>query len=346
MKELYDKDMREALFSYFEDSMKKVRFLEEINMGKSRADAIMITENEIIGFEFKSDKDTFARLYRQVSDYDKYYDRNYLVIGKHFEKKARENIPDYWGIIMVYEDDKTGEILVSNIRKAAKTPTGNLKRQLGFLWRNELISIVKKYKLGGVSDKNKVKLANLLYKNLDKDILKTEMINEIFEREYPKIFYYVYDTPVRKITFITNGYKINRICFKEITTANEDEKSINNMELHKKIKQQMDEYFKGERKYFDLPLEKIRCSSFSRKVYEELKKIPYGETRTYGEIAKDVGKEKAYRAVGNAVNKNPFPIIVPCHRVIGANGSMTGYAGGIELKKMLLCIENAHKKGA
>lgn len=65
----------------------------------------MITEDGIIGFEFKSDKDSLARLSRQIVDYDKYYDKNYLVVGKHFEKKAQENIPDYWGIITVYEEE-------------------------------------------------------------------------------------------------------------------------------------------------------------------------------------------------------------------------------------------------
>lgn len=359
MKELYDKDMREALFSYFEDSMKKVRFIEEINMGKSRADAIMITEDGIIGFEFKSDKDSLARLSRQIVDYDKYYDKNYLVVGKHFEKKAKENIPDYWGIITVYEEESEAaevknredetenrvdnksenKIVARIIREAGLTPYDNLRRQLAFLWRNELISLVKKYKLGGVSDKNKAKLAAVLYKNIDKAALKSELLNQLFEREYPKVFYYVYSTPIRKITFVTTGYVISRIYLREIKAAGEDEKTVNNMELHKNIKQQMDQYFKGERFEFDLPLEKVRCNAFSRKVYEELKKIPYGETRTYGEIAKAVGKEKAYRAVGNANNKNPFPIIVPCHRVIGANGSLTGYAGGVDFKKMLLSIE-------
>lgn len=363
MKELYDKDMREALFSYFEDSMKKVRFIEEINMGKSRADAIMITENEITGFEFKSDRDSLARLERQIVDYDKYYDRNYLVVGKHFEKKAQENIPEYWGIMMVYEkesradfgenqENKTeneikseignkeeNKIVATIIREAGLNPSDNLRRQLGFLWRNELINIVRKYKLGGVSDKNKIKLAAVLYKNIDKNTLKKELLNQLFEREYPKTFYYVYDTPIRKITFVTDGYVISRIYLKEIKTAGEDEKTVNNMELHRNIKRQMDQYFKGERYEFDLPLEKLRCNAFSRKVYEELKKIPYGETRTYGEIAKAVGKAKAYRAVGNANNKNPFPIIVPCHRVIGANGSLTGYAGGADFKEMLLSIE-------
>lgn len=344
MKELYDKDMREALFSYFEDSMKKIRFLEEINMGKSRADAVMITENEIIGFEFKSDKDSFARLDGQIIDYNKYYDKNYLVVGRNYEKKAEGKIPDYWGIIVVYEDEESGDIVVKLIKEADKNPEDTLKRQLGFLWRNELINIVRKYKLGGVTGKNKVKLANLIYKEVDKEILKRDMINEIFEREYPKVFHYIYDTPIRKITFVTDGYKISQIVLKEIKRTNDDQKSIASMELHRKIKQQMDEYFKGKRVEFDLPLEKVRCSSFSKKVYEELNKIPYGETRTYGDIAKVIGKDKAYRAVGNAINKNPFPIIVPCHRVIGAKGNMTGYVGGIELKELLLSIEKGEKQ--
>lgn len=338
MKELYDKDMREALFSYFEDSMQKVRFIEEINMGKSRADAIMISENEIVGFELKSDRDSFARLAGQIKDYDRYYDKNYLVIGKHFVDKAEDKVPDYWGIIEVCEEENN-KIEAHILKAADRVPEDNLRRQLGFLWRNELINIVRRHKLGGVSDKNKVKLANMLYKGIDRDILKKEMLNEIFEREYPKIFYYIYDTPIQKITFVTNGYTISRIYLREIKQKEENKELINNMALHREIKRQFDEYFAGKRKQFELPLEKVRCSAFSKKVYEELKKIPYGTTKTYGEIAVAAGKAKAYRAVGNANNKNPFPIIVPCHRVIGADGSLTGYAGGKEFKEMLISIE-------
>ena len=98
------------------------------------------------------------------------------------------------------------------------------------------------------------------------------------------------------------------------------------------------EYFKGERREFTVPIQ-LKGTDFQKTVWEELKNIPYGETRTYKEIAQKIGKPKASRAVGMACNKNPAALLVPCHRVVGANGSLTGYAGGIELKKALLEAE-------
>lgn len=90
---------------------------------------------------------------------------------------------------------------------------------------------------------------------------------------------------------------------------------------------------------FSVPIH-LKGTDFQKKVWNELKNIPYGETRTYKEIAEKIGKPKASRAVGMACNKNPIVILVPCHRVVGTNGSLTGYAGGIELKKALLEAES------
>jgi O-6-methylguanine DNA methyltransferase len=101
------------------------------------------------------------------------------------------------------------------------------------------------------------------------------------------------------------------------------------------IVEQLDEYFTGRRYAFDLPLDQ-RGSEFQLQVWSALQAIPFGETRTYGQIAKMVGQPKAARAVGLANNQNPLPIVVPCHRVIGANGKLTGYGGGIPRKKWLL----------
>lgn len=105
---------------------------------------------------------------------------------------------------------------------------------------------------------------------------------------------------------------------------------------------QLGEYLDGERKEFFLPL-KIRGTTFQQKVYKALMDIPYGETASYKEIAKAIGNEKACRAVGGANNKNPFAIVVPCHRVIGADGSMTGYGSGIDIKEILLKLEKNNK---
>lgn len=104
---------------------------------------------------------------------------------------------------------------------------------------------------------------------------------------------------------------------------------------------QLEEYLAGSRKIFDLPLNP-RGTSFQQKVWSCLYQIPYGETRTYKDIAEQIGDENSCRAVGNANNKNPIPIFIPCHRVIGSDGSLTGYAGGLELKQKLLNLEKLY----
>lgn len=98
-------------------------------------------------------------------------------------------------------------------------------------------------------------------------------------------------------------------------------------------------YFSGERRDFDLPLDPAG-TDFQRAVWEALRAIPYGGTRTYGEIAAAVGRPKAVRAVGQANHVNPLPIFIPCHRVVGKNGALTGYAGGLDLKRALLALES------
>ena len=122
--------------------------------------------------------------------------------------------------------------------------------------------------------------------------------------------------------------------------AKEISKDINLMEtkLLKKANQQLQEYLKGERKIFDLPLEP-HGTEFQKKVWNSLQKIHYGETNSYKDIAKSIGNIKACRAVGMANNKNPILIFIPCHRVIGSNGKLVGYAGGLNIKEKLLQIE-------
>ena len=104
---------------------------------------------------------------------------------------------------------------------------------------------------------------------------------------------------------------------------------------------QLDEYFAGERVTFDLPLA-ASGTEFQRMVWDELTRIPYGETISYGELARRVGNASASRASVSPQRRNPLPIIVPCHRVIGANGTLTGYGGGIERKQWLLTHEREH----
>ena len=106
------------------------------------------------------------------------------------------------------------------------------------------------------------------------------------------------------------------------------------------VRRELDEYFDGDRREFDLPLD-LRVAPFHEAVLHELARVPYGRTETYGTLAAKVGRPRAARAVGTVMNRNPLPIVLPCHRIVGANGSLTGYAGGLHVKRALLELEGA-----
>ena len=105
---------------------------------------------------------------------------------------------------------------------------------------------------------------------------------------------------------------------------------------------QLQEYFSGRRKVFDLPI-RVNGTAFQKAVWNCVRHIPYGQTRTYGQIAAAVGKPRSSRAVGMANHRNPLPILIPCHRVIGSGGKLTGYAGGLAAKEFLLTLEESSR---
>ena len=140
----------------------------------------------------------------------------------------------------------------------------------------------------------------------------------------------LYISPIGNIEVISTD--------KGIIAANFTEQ--NNKGEHKTgASSQLDEYFSGKRREFNLALD-LKGTDFQKQVWQEMLQIPYGKTVTYGEIAAKIGKPRAARAVGMACNKNPLLIIIPCHRVIGANGNLTGYAGGLLKKQWLVAHEN------
>ena len=154
------------------------------------------------------------------------------------------------------------------------------------------------------------------------------------------INYFCYDTEIGRIKISEKDEKIIGLVFSDYKKEDEIEKETDAI---RKTYLQLKEYLSGKRKNFDIEIEMIG-TEFQKKVWKELLNIPYGETRSYKDIAIAIGNEKACRAVGNANNKNPIAIIVPCHRVIGSNGSMTGYAGGLDIKEKLLKIEKYNIK--
>ena len=106
-------------------------------------------------------------------------------------------------------------------------------------------------------------------------------------------------------------------------------------------RRQLDEYFEGHRQHFELPLDIDSLAEFNRRVLHELARVPYGEVVTYGELAARSARPRAARAVGTVMNRNPLPIVLPCHRVIGSTGKLVGYGGGLERKEALLRLEGA-----
>ena len=142
----------------------------------------------------------------------------------------------------------------------------------------------------------------------------------------------VFAFPVGRLLLACRDGKLVRIERTDEACQNSGE------ELLLRAKAQLDEYFAGRRRAFDLPLA-VEGSAFQKSVWAALVTIPYGETRTYGELAAQIGRPKACRAVGGANHGNPLSIVIPCHRVIGADGSLTGYGGGLPMKKFLLDLE-------
>lgn len=141
-------------------------------------------------------------------------------------------------------------------------------------------------------------------------------------------------SPVGDLTLTEENGALTGLYFGRLSLEGEEGLTA----LLERASRQLEEYFAGKRKQFDLPLS-LRGTEFQRQVWAALRDIPYGETRSYGQIAQAVGRPKAVRAVGMANHRNPISIIVPCHRVVGADGSLTGYGGGLENKKFLLALE-------
>lgn len=179
---LYDRDIREPLFDYLEERFGKTRMFEEKIMGRSRADIIMLTDDQLIGFEIKSDADTYERLKRQVRDYDRYCDANYVVVGKSHEKHVEEHIPAYWGILVA--EIKGASVIVSEKKAAIYNPKMKKEQQLTLLWRPEIQRILARNHLPAYQKQSKKFVRQKLMEKLDWEILKPQLCEELFERDY------------------------------------------------------------------------------------------------------------------------------------------------------------------
>lgn len=157
---LYDTDIREPLFEWLEEKYGMVRILEEKQMGRARADAVMVTPEELYGIEIKSDADTYARLKNQVKYYNWYYDRNYIVVGTSHAAHIAEHVPEWWGIITAEEEN--GRVDLYEMRPPQLNPRRKMARKITLLWRPELARIPEEQ-------------------------LHREISRELFERDYTLI---------------------------------------------------------------------------------------------------------------------------------------------------------------
>lgn len=185
MEILHDKDIREPLFEFLEETYGKIRILEEKTMGKSRADVVMVTPELLYGIEIKSDADTYARLKRQIKDYDLYYDRNYAVVGTSHAMHIGEHLPEWWGIITA--EMAEGKMDFYIMRKPLPNPGMDWKRKIGILWRPELSHMQQINGLPAYKEKSKLFVQEKLLEKVPEEALQRQLCEELFERDYTEI---------------------------------------------------------------------------------------------------------------------------------------------------------------
>ena len=185
---LKDQDIREPLFDFFDEKFGKVRIIEEKQIAKSRADVMLVLEEKLIGVEIKSDADTYARLARQVKDYNKFFDYNYVVVGSSHSKHI-EDVPEYWGIIEAISKEESVEFNVlrePEINKRAQR-TYKMKRKLSILWRPELSHIQEINGMPKYKQRSKDFVITKIMEKVQWDLLHRQISEELFQRDYNTI---------------------------------------------------------------------------------------------------------------------------------------------------------------
>ena len=186
---LYDKDIREPLFEFLEEQYGRIRILEEKQMGRSRADLVMVLPGAVAGVEIKSDADTYARLSRQVKDYNQFFDYNLIAVGSSHAHHIEEHVPDWWGIITIEQGEKDGKTWIDFyvLRKARENPNVDRKKTLGLLGRTELAHIQKVNHMARYQEKSKKFVIDKILEKVPEKLLKEQISEELFERDYTKI---------------------------------------------------------------------------------------------------------------------------------------------------------------
>lgn len=179
---LFDGDIRILLFDYLDENYGKIRTFEEKTVGNSRSDVLAVIPEKIIGIEIKSDADTYTRLKTQVSDYDKYCDLCYILVGSSHLRHAAQHVPLYWGIL--YADQTEAEPIIRSAREALPNPKVRLKNQLKLLWRRELRQLTVNNRLPKYDRKTRAFVTKMLVDRVSPDKLKAQICDALFERDY------------------------------------------------------------------------------------------------------------------------------------------------------------------
>ena len=180
-----DRDMRPVLFDYLDLRYGKIRTYEELYIGDTRADILAVIPGMLLGFEIKSDADTYTRLETQVKDYDKYCDLNYVVIGESHAKHISEHIPEHWGIMLVaHTEGENGCGTVTELREAKPNRKVKLNNKLKLLWRRELSDLLKRNSLPKYAQKSKKFVSETLLERVEETLLAEQICDVLFERDY------------------------------------------------------------------------------------------------------------------------------------------------------------------
>ena len=182
---LYDKDIRESLFDFLEERYGKTRIIEEKQVGRSRADVILVRPLDLSGIEIKSDADTYARLKRQVKDYDRYFDYNYVAVGSRHGAHIAEHVPPWWGIITIEQEEAGVDFYI--LREASPNPSRCLRAKLSLLWRPELAHIQKINQMPKYREKSKAFVIEKILSLVPEQLLQEQISHELFERDYTTI---------------------------------------------------------------------------------------------------------------------------------------------------------------
>ncbi|MDO5019826.1 MAG: sce7726 family protein [Lachnospiraceae bacterium] len=186
---LKDRDIREPLFEFLEETYGKIRILEEKTMGRSRADLVMVAPECLYGIEIKSDADTYARLKRQVKDYDQYYDYNIVVVGSTHAMHIEEHVPDYWGIVTVEQMNGNADFYFLRLPK--ENPKRKWERKMQILWRPELATIQEWNTMPKYKEKSKRfvvdKILERVPEKIPEEMLSRQISDILFERDYNTI---------------------------------------------------------------------------------------------------------------------------------------------------------------